>query len=299
MLTRQQQETVNRLGLSDNQIEKICGWDEHDMPYDESGQEFIGEWLDDFLEDYKDDPILEDAMDNIIGYDYDGYPIYDTDDKTGLVEAYTGSNNLPVFKRGSNTNWDKLWPNAAKAYVPAPPCHEGTLPVFEKNGITFHGGGTSRKMTYWPDAVIIDLNDSFGSVVKVVGRSIPELEVFGNLIIKIEWRDYGAPDLSKDLWLRLIKVLDALCQEKGGTLDVIVCCMGGHGRTGTALTILAGLLDLVPAGECPVKWVRDRYCKNAVESDKQEKYITTITGLEVTTKCVKSYKTYTHGGGSL
>jgi hypothetical protein len=49
---------------------------------------------------------------------------------------------------------------------------------------------------------------------------------------------------------------------------VEVGCLGGHGRTGTALACLA-ILTGHPPGEA-VAWVRANYCADAVETAEQE-----------------------------
>ncbi len=49
---------------------------------------------------------------------------------------------------------------------------------------------------------------------------------------------------------------------------VEVGCLGGHGRTGTALACLA-VLTGTPANEA-VAWVRANYCAHAVETEAQE-----------------------------
>ena len=53
-----------------------------------------------------------------------------------------------------------------------------------------------------------------------------------------------------------------------------VGCLGGHGRTGTALACLA-ILTGHPAADA-VAWVRANYCPEAVETVGQEAFITTL-----------------------
>jgi protein-tyrosine phosphatase len=53
--------------------------------------------------------------------------------------------------------------------------------------------------------------------------------------------------------------------------QVEIGCLGGHGRTGTALTCLA-ILAGHPAAEA-VAWVRANYCPDAVESAGQEAFV--------------------------
>ena len=52
---------------------------------------------------------------------------------------------------------------------------------------------------------------------------------------------------------------------------VEIGCIGGHGRTGTALACLAVLTGL-PAGEA-VGWVRRTYCDGAVETEEQRAFV--------------------------
>ena len=52
---------------------------------------------------------------------------------------------------------------------------------------------------------------------------------------------------------------------------VEIGCLGGHGRTGTALACLAVLAG-TPAAEA-VAWVRGAYCPKAVETDAQRAFV--------------------------
>ena len=90
----------------------------------------------------------------------------------------------------------------------------------------------------------------------------------------LDWPDFGVPADT-----------DALVRTLEGALDrarrgerVEMGCLGGHGRTGTALACLAALTngardtgDAAEAGERidPVDWVRQTYCSHAVETDAQ------------------------------
>ena len=65
-----------------------------------------------------------------------------------------------------------------------------------------------------------------------------------------------------------------------------VCCVGGTGRTGTVLAILAGLTsqlgfneDVQAVNTDPVDWMRQHYYDDAVESEEQIWYVEDITGL--------------------
>ncbi len=93
--------------------------------------------------------------------------------------------------------------------------------------------------------------------------------------VGITWPDRGIPALGAAWWRELAKALPAV---KG---DIGVCCMGGHGRTGVMLAILAALLGKVKKGDCPVEWVRAHYCNSTVESEAQADYVERITGRKV------------------
>lgn len=98
----------------------------------------------------------------------------------------------------------------------------------------------------------------------------------------LDWPDFGTPALSAGWWMRL----NAALHDVGG--DVIFHCVGGHGRTGTAASILAALNGWA-GDKCPVTWVREMYCRNAVESWEQIAYITQMTGAKVSAEPGKEY----------
>jgi hypothetical protein len=54
--------------------------------------------------------------------------------------------------------------------------------------------------------------------------------------------------------------------------------MGGHGRTGTTLAILAHLSGACGTAD-PVQWVRETYCQDAVETRSQIDYLVHEIGL--------------------
>lgn len=99
--------------------------------------------------------------------------------------------------------------------------------------------------------------------------------------IDIAWTDGGAPwQLDQDFWIALIKELARL---KG---NVLIHCFGGHGRTGTALAALVGLM--ADAGfkmpteiPCVVSWVREHYNPYAVETLIQLRYLNNLLDLPV------------------
>jgi protein-tyrosine phosphatase len=83
----------------------------------------------------------------------------------------------------------------------------------------------------------------------------------------LNWPDYSVPADPDALRSALVDLLDRA--RTGAAVEV--GCLGGHGRTGTALACLA-VLTGAPASEA-VAWVRANYCEKAVETDDQARFV--------------------------
>jgi hypothetical protein len=88
----------------------------------------------------------------------------------------------------------------------------------------------------------------------------------------VDWPDFGVPADAGDFVAALRGVLD---RARSGQ-RVEVGCLGGHGRTGTALACLAVLIGH-PAVDA-VEWVRTTYCSDAVETPEQEAFVAAMCG---------------------
>ena len=101
-----------------------------------------------------------------------------------------------------------------------------------------------------------------------------------NNVISIDWPDMNAPKLDLDFWTALVADLREI---KG---KAAIFCMGGHGRTGTALSALIQVSRFEPALESGdvVQWVRDQYCADAVETKSQIDYLERVVGLSTEAK---------------
>ncbi len=87
----------------------------------------------------------------------------------------------------------------------------------------------------------------------------------------LDWPDFGLPTDTEEL---VVALRELLSRARGG-LMVEVGCLGGHGRTGTALACLAVLCGL--SGD-PVDWIRTTYCQHAVETDEQAEFVRQFNG---------------------
>jgi protein-tyrosine phosphatase len=88
----------------------------------------------------------------------------------------------------------------------------------------------------------------------------------------LDWPDFGVPDDAAYVAVALRSLLE---RARAGE-RVEVGCLGGHGRTGTALACLA-ILTGQPRGEA-VAWVRSHYCVDAVENAEQEAFVAELVG---------------------
>jgi protein-tyrosine phosphatase len=82
----------------------------------------------------------------------------------------------------------------------------------------------------------------------------------------VEWPDFGLPADRAAMRQSLVEAWERADRER-----VEVGCMGGRGRTGTALACLA-VLDGVPA-ELAVEYVRRHYHRDAVETQEQRQFV--------------------------
>ncbi|NYE69402.1 protein-tyrosine phosphatase family protein [Microlunatus parietis] len=89
----------------------------------------------------------------------------------------------------------------------------------------------------------------------------------------LDWPDFGLPTDQEAMITSLRRVLD---RARAGE-RVELGCLGGHGRTGTALAALA-VLTGHPAADA-VAWTRTTYCPKAIETRAQELFITHRIGV--------------------
>tara|TARA_R110002020_G_scaffold216353_6_gene423988 strand:- start:7909 stop:8976 length:1068 start_codon:yes stop_codon:yes gene_type:complete len=202
--------------------------------------------------------------------------------------------------------------NGGLTYVPKSECHKGNVLVFTTpEGISVFGGGSSRGGGWWrmdplPD-VAIGPKDIIGKGVGTSGKhSLPagwkstETTVEdAPALIGIDWPDYSIPrGLGREFWLALVEDI-----YTRGVKTISCQCMGGHGRTGVQLAILAHYLlpesqhTWKDAGEL-VLWVRKHMCYHEVEAVSQQKYIAEVCGLDmgVTQVEEKSWGGYSYAG---
>lgn len=162
----------------------------------------------------------------------------------------------------------------------------GIKAALDINGTTIYGGPVNAAEDNYNFDLIIRIGDTpktFSPSVTANEEAqgvLPENILKPKMppIISLTWPDYYIPPLDATWWKSLYNYIKAM---PSGT-KVLVYCVGGRGRTGTFLSILAGLVIKEMGGSMdPVKYIRQQYCKTAVESVYQIEYITAMTGIRV------------------
>ena len=169
-----------------------------------------------------------------------------------------------------------LHPYQQTQLKPMKPCHELGQFLFNIGKASIHAGDIASRLMKEPgwDLVINLTGNSqmsptitgFNGAQKIARKFIQGSSTYvGYPELVIEWPDGKVPGVTRKEWIQLVSDL----REFDG--KVLVHCMGGHGRTGTLLSILAGLSKAVKGD--PVKWVRENYCTKTVETQCQIEYL--------------------------
>ena len=161
-------------------------------------------------------------------------------------------------------------------------CHTGNLMVFEANGIEVYAGGHSRnggwhRMTTEP-CVALGPDQVMHKYVSSGRTHIPDgwscdahVKRASTHIISLDWPDFDIPqDVHREWWLAFVDDCSTL-----GIKTISTQCVGGHGRTGVQVAILAHLMGATkqPDAAALINWVRERYCHHAVETYAQQCYV--------------------------
>lgn len=165
------------------------------------------------------------------------------------------------------------------------PCHEGNVEVYRCGNLVLHGGGLLHGAVEEVGWLVINLvpgSPEFGwaPFVACQNVSLPRLEPWLNpKCIHLPITDGGVPAFPPSFWDALVDdLLDLAAEVAPEEYHVLVVCQGGHGRTGTVLAILVGLLAEELPDDDPIAYVRAHYCDQAVETRTQARYVQQMTG---------------------
>lgn len=131
-------------------------------------------------------------------------------------------------------------------------CHNGPIEIYP--GLYLGSLAESTEMACFCD-ILVPLAECYGSIWD---------KGFRGEIWYYPTRDYNV--LPEDVADQAVsRIIEALENKK----KVGIFCLGGHGRTGYLACLVLGALDYAD----PIRYVRDNYCKLAVESNEQIKQI--------------------------
>ena len=191
----------------------------------------------------------------------------------------------------SDGHWSGGWGHTYSTgsnYVSKQGCHTGNPLVFTTDdGIEVYAGGTSRqgawyRMDPYPDLAIgprqvIGKSSSDATIAPEGFTCSQYIEAASVPKVLIDFPDYNIPqDIDRPFWVALVEDIRRL-----GFKRISTQCVGGHGRTGVQLAILAHLFGVTeqPDSASLIRWVRDRYCVHAVEAGSQQQYVADVCEL--------------------
>jgi hypothetical protein len=195
------------------------------------------------------------------------------------VDDYT----KPVVSTSYVQDKDGKWVPSTTTANATPPkqskvwCKHGVMPAFVYDNMTFYGGAGVDVDTPTTYDLVLDLARAVSiekrNPVLIAGGPM-EFTMLNTLtrkmppIVDFNWKDFGIPgSAGLEFWRAIVDEIKRLSPDK-----VLVTCAGGHGRTGTCLSIIYGILD-GKQGWDSIEDIRNYYCKQAVETVEQEDYI--------------------------
>lgn len=154
--------------------------------------------------------------------------------------------------------------------------HYGNVEIFRRGEGALYAGGVTRGARADGGMVVIDLTGGDMIHEHSTGTSMPQ--VFASIqrlsvdYVSLPITDFAVPrsKFTNRFWRRFATEIDGVLQSGR---DVLVCCQGGHGRTGMVVSILAALIVGIKE---PIEWLRSVYCQEAVETENQERYVTAV-----------------------
>ena len=162
-------------------------------------------------------------------------------------------------------------------------CHhygdEVVMRITHKDGTETTIGGAKAhdaEHTQFLAKLVIDCSGAFraGSKTFVESKSESELSLAIQAlnkyaqppeVVRFNWEDHGIPPVGYQFWVDLMRLL-----PEG---HVIICCIGSHGRTGTAMASLLVAGNPSVTAKKAIEEIRAIHCDRCIETTGQEDYI--------------------------
>ena len=201
-----------------------------------------------------------------------------TDGRSNANIPVNGQASLPGFQGPPAQSGPPPSPNQGSKttdYVYERHSHAPQMVIDGKTWSIWCGNGDSFEDN------VAQCNDEFDLLINLTGRSIKgrdrhiipiaSMKRWETGPIKtpemiLDWPDFGVIQWPLEFWLELLAHIE---KEE---MTVGVFCVGGHGRTGTAVCAML-IVGLNYTATEAVHWLRKNYCKKVVESKSQIDYL--------------------------
>ena len=174
--------------------------------------------------------------------------------------------------------------SAYTPYVaPARHEHDGKL-VFSVGRVRIGGGSSSGRYAKDADVIVDCAAGKWGH--KEGGQKViwgGDFTVLNDYlapvqeVIQVAWSDGGSPPVPLSFFEDVVEVCRLRSERENRDISLVFACMGGHGRTGTALAAVLIALKGLSAAEA-VKTVRKDHCKKACETESQLRWLCRAAG---------------------
>lgn len=151
-------------------------------------------------------------------------------------------------------------------YTPQPACHHEPTCVTSIEGIEYYCADRDGVAEFVGDAAINFTGASTFPQLAHIPQLAAQIDCDYEEIV-VTWTDYGLPRVKSTFW----KALHDYCKSRGWK-KVCLHCIGGHGRTGTAICAMMIAVEKWTVQDA-VEYVREEYCRHAVESSSQCDYL--------------------------
>ena len=194
---------------------------------------------------------------------------------TGCLDKWMKAHSQCRYTALPNTTTNTTGTYAGKKWSCV---HDGSETVVTIKGVRVHGAAktdineaylashekllivnlSALSLNLKPPVTLAGLPDGFKTLAKYTVKPTE---------IMVDWADMHAPLLRREFWTELLA-----CAKRTKVTDVMFTCLGGHGRTGTALaSMLIANLDwrVLDAAQ----YVRSQHCRESIESLDQVEYL--------------------------
>lgn len=183
-------------------------------------------------------------------------------------------------------------------------CHNGITSIYHnENGSILWIGGWKNGATYTKNTFVIDLTgdeDKYSDTPKAYGKAAEKLLACVSNShagwLSLPFPDYRVPKniTTYDQWYTMATGIKEILDSGN---DVLVACLGGHGRSGLFCAIVGYILHNGAGWDSPVDKIRGIHCSLSIETREQEQFVYDVLGLPLVANSL-DYGTWTTDIGS-